>query len=194
MVLKVEAREVGSHPQASGVQGVGWGSPEAGDGAEPESSGARLGRRCQEGRRRRTGGTQGLARPHGDGPGPGVVELRPCLAATPAGRTTLGGAATPTATLSGTTSIGGGGRMRGCRDGGGSAGRSLSRRRVRCLALRRCMATGRRTVEGRGGSGCLSIHGKLLKEKLVAHDMEGGEGHSPLDESLQVALAGVEAT
>jgi hypothetical protein len=84
--------------------------------------------------------------------------------------------------------------MRGCRDSGGSEGRSPGRQRVRGLALRRCMTTRRSTVEGWGGNGCLSIHGKHLKEKLVAHDMEGGEGHSPLDESLQVAVAGAEAT
>jgi hypothetical protein len=33
-----------------------------------------VGRRGQEGQRRRAGGTRSLARPHGDGPGPGVVE------------------------------------------------------------------------------------------------------------------------
>jgi hypothetical protein len=39
--------------------------------------------RCsQEGRRRGTGGTRCLAWPHGDGPGPGVVEGRPRVAAT----------------------------------------------------------------------------------------------------------------
>jgi hypothetical protein len=33
-----------------------------------------VGWHSQEGRRRGTGGTWGLARPHGDGPGPGVIE------------------------------------------------------------------------------------------------------------------------
>jgi hypothetical protein len=33
-----------------------------------------VGWRSQESRRRGTGGTWGLARPHGDGPGPGVIE------------------------------------------------------------------------------------------------------------------------
>jgi hypothetical protein len=33
-----------------------------------------VGWRSQEGRRRGTRGTWGLARPHGDGPGPGVIE------------------------------------------------------------------------------------------------------------------------
>jgi hypothetical protein len=41
---------------------------------------------------------------------------------------------------------------------------------------------------------CLGVHGELLEEKLVADDVEGGEGHDPLDESLKVALAGVETT
>jgi hypothetical protein len=37
-------------------------------------------------------------------------------------------------------------------------------------------------------------HGELLEEKLVPRGVEGGEGHGPLDESLQVAVAGAEAT
>jgi hypothetical protein len=37
-------------------------------------------------------------------------------------------------------------------------------------------------------------HGELLEEKLVPRGVEGGEGHAPLDESLQVAVAGAEAT
>jgi hypothetical protein len=52
----------------------------------------------------------------------------------------------------------------------------------------------RSVVEGRGRSGCLSHHGELLVEKLVLHDMEGGKGHDPLDEILQVAVAGAKAT
>jgi hypothetical protein len=37
-------------------------------------------------------------------------------------------------------------------------------------------------------------HGELREEKLVPRGVEGGEGHTPLDESLQVAVAGAEAT
>jgi hypothetical protein len=44
------------------------------------------------------------------------------------------------------------------------------------------------------GGGCLRLHGELLEGKLVADDVEGGEGHDPLDESFQVAVAGAEAT
>jgi hypothetical protein len=36
--------------------------------------------------------------------------------------------------------------------------------------------------------------GELLEEKLVPHGVEGGEGYAPLDENLQVAVAGAEAT
>jgi hypothetical protein len=49
-------------------------------------------------------------------------------------------------------------------------------------------------VECRGGGGCLNRHGELHKEKLISHNMEGGKGHSPLDQSLQVVVARVEAT
>jgi hypothetical protein len=58
----------------------------------------------------------------------------------------------------------------------------------------RCLASGRSVVECRGRSRCLNRHGLLLKEKLVLHCMEGGKGHGPLDESLQMAVAGAEAT
>jgi hypothetical protein len=37
-------------------------------------------------------------------------------------------------------------------------------------------------------------HGELLEEKLVPRGVEGGEEHAPLDESLQVTVAGAEAT
>jgi hypothetical protein len=92
--------------------------------------------RCsQEGGRRRTGGTRCLARPHGDGPGPGVVEGRPRVAATPAGGTTTRGAAAPTAALAGaTTPVGRGSRTRGRRDGRWGAGGSPGRRRTGGLA------------------------------------------------------------
>jgi hypothetical protein len=45
-----------------------------------------------------------------------------------------------------------------------------------------------------GQSGCLNRHGELLEEKLVPHGMEGRKRHGPLDESLQVAVPGAEAT
>jgi hypothetical protein len=146
----------------------------------------------QEGRRRGTGGTRCLARPHGDGPGPGVVEGRPHVAATPVGGTTTRVSATPTAALAGaTTSVGRGSRTRGRRDGGWRAGRSPGRRRTSGLAPRRRLTAGRSAVESRGRSGRLMRLGELLEEKLVPRGVEGGEGHAPLDESLQVAVAGL---
>jgi hypothetical protein len=45
-----------------------------------------------------------------------------------------------------------------------------------------------------GQSECQNRHGEHLEEKLAPHDMEGGKGHGLLDESLQVAVAGAEAT
>jgi hypothetical protein len=36
--------------------------------------------------------------------------------------------------------------------------------------------------------------GELLEEKLIPHGMKGGERDGPLDQRLQVAVAGVEAT
>jgi hypothetical protein len=75
---------------------------------------------------------------------------------------------------------------------GGRAGASVEGGRGACTPGRR-LTTGRSAVEGWGRSGCLSHHGELLEEKLVPHDMEGGKGHDPLDESLQVAVAGAEA-
>jgi hypothetical protein len=52
------------------------------------------GRHSQESRRRRqmSGGAGGLTRPHRDGAGPGVIEQRPTLTATPAGGTSMRGA------------------------------------------------------------------------------------------------------
>jgi hypothetical protein len=73
-------------------------------------------------------------------------------------------------------------------------GRSPGRRRTSGLAPRRRLTAGRSAVESRGWSGRLIHHGELLEEKLVPHGVEGGEGHAPLDESLQVAVAGAEAT
>jgi hypothetical protein len=56
------------------------------------------------------------------------------------------------------------------------------------------LTSGRSGVEGRGRSGCLSRHGELFEEKLVPHDNGRWERDDPLDESLQVAVAGTEAT
>jgi hypothetical protein len=117
------------------------------------------------------------------------------VAATPAGGTTTRGPATPTAALAGAmTSVGRGSRTRSRRDGGWRAGRSLGRRRMGGLAPRRRLTAGRSAVESRGWSRRLIRHGELLEEKLIPHGVEGGEGHAPLDESLQVAVAGAEAT
>jgi hypothetical protein len=116
------------------------------------------------------------------------------VTATPAGGTATRGAATPTAALAGaTTSVGRGSRTGSRRNGGWRAGRSPGRRRTGGRAPRRRLTVGRSAVESRGWSGRLIRHGELL-EKLVPHDVEGGEGHAPLDESLQVAVAGAEAT
>jgi hypothetical protein len=42
--------------------------------------------------------------------------------------------------------------------------------------------------------GSLEGHGELLEEKLIPHYIKGGKRHNPLDESLQVVVAGAEAT
>jgi hypothetical protein len=62
------------------------------------------------------------------------------------------------------------------------------------LSLERRLSTGGGAVESRGRSGSLECHGELLEEELVPHDMECGERHDPLDESLQVAVPGAETT
>jgi hypothetical protein len=77
--------------------------------------------------------------------------------------------------------------------GGGRVGAPVDGGRV-AWPPRRRLTAGRSAVESRGWSGRLIRHGELLEEKLVSHDVEGGEGHTPLDESLQVAVAGAEAT
>jgi hypothetical protein len=71
------------------------------------------GRRSQESwrRHRRTGSAGGLARPHGDGAGPRVVERQPTLAAAPAGGASTRGAATPTSALARATATVGGGML-----------------------------------------------------------------------------------
>jgi hypothetical protein len=51
-----------------------------------------------------------------------------------------------------------------------------------------------KTPDCRGQSRGLRRHGELLEEKLVPHGMECGEGDSPLDESLEVAITRAEAT
>jgi hypothetical protein len=149
--------------------------------------GSSVGGCSQESRRLRgrTGGTGGLARPHGDGGGPGVVDRWPALAlalAPPAGGTSTRRAATPAFALA-----------RGRRGGGRRTGGGPDRRGVRAMAPGGRLTTWRSTVECRGWSGCLKRHGEL-KEKLIPHDMEGGKRHSPLDESLQVVVPGAEAT
>jgi hypothetical protein len=117
------------------------------------------------------------------------------VAATPAGGTTMRGAATPTTALVGVmTSVGHGSRTRSRWDNGWRVGRSPGRRRTGGLAPRRWLTASRSAIESQGWSGRLIRHGELLEEKLVLHDMEGGEGHTPLDESLQVTVAGAEAT
>jgi hypothetical protein len=73
-------------------------------------------------------------------------------------------------------------------------GGNPSRWRARGQAPRGCLTAGRSTVEGRRWSRGLSLQGELLEEKLVMDDVEGGEGHGPLDESLHVVIAGAEAT
>jgi hypothetical protein len=67
-------------------------------------------------RRRRTGGTGGRTRPHGDGVGPGVVERRPALAATPANGTAMGGVVAPASALAGATVTISGGSLTRSRD------------------------------------------------------------------------------
>jgi hypothetical protein len=117
------------------------------------------------------------------------------VTATPAGGTATRGVATPTAALVGArTSVGRGSRTGSRRNGGWRASRSPDQRRTGGLAPQRRLIAGRSAVESRGWSGRFIRHGELLEEKLVPHGVEGGEGHAPLDESLQVAVAGAEAT
>jgi hypothetical protein len=82
MVLKAVVREAEFHPPANGDKGVEVGVPGARARMDLESLVARH-REASEARRRevlsggpapKDGGTRGLARPHGNGPGPGVVE------------------------------------------------------------------------------------------------------------------------
>jgi hypothetical protein len=93
-----------------------------------------------------------------------------------------------------TTSVDVGSWTRGRRGSGWSTGGILSQRRARGQATRRCLTTGRSTIEGWHWSRGLSLHSELLEEKLVGNGVEGGEGYSPLDESLQVAIARAEVT
>jgi hypothetical protein len=75
MVLKATAREALSQPPDSGDQVV-VGVPRGRSWRHAVGRRGRhtVGWRNQEGRRQGTGGTRGLAQPHGDGPGPGVIE------------------------------------------------------------------------------------------------------------------------
>jgi hypothetical protein len=120
-----------------------WGSPEAGAEAEPRSTGEVCRRQAvevryrghdQESRCRRTGGTWGLTRPHGDGFGPWVVERRPALDTTQAGGTSAGGVATPASALVGATaSVGGAaGRVATSATVGGRAGALVEEVRGAC--------------------------------------------------------------
>jgi hypothetical protein len=82
MVLKAAAREALSQPSDSGDQvvvGVPGGRSWGGAGCDAGTPLRRRGRHAvgwqsQEGQHQGTGGTWGLAQPHGDGPGPGVIE------------------------------------------------------------------------------------------------------------------------
>jgi hypothetical protein len=175
---------------------LGWGRGRRGHVVRRHVVGRRrrcaVGGRSQESRRRRTGGTGGLTRPHGDGVGPGVVERRPALAATPAGGTSTGGAAIPTSALArATDAVDSGSRTRGRGRGPSRAPNRLS---ARGLSPGRRLSTRGGAVDCRGRRGSLDRHGELLKEKLIPHDMEGGKRHDPLDESLQMAVARAEAT
>jgi hypothetical protein len=75
MVLKAATREVGSHPPTNRDKGVEMVGPRRRElGRCRSRRWLSVGRRCQEVRRRRTGDTRGLTRPHGDGTSSGVVE------------------------------------------------------------------------------------------------------------------------
>jgi hypothetical protein len=74
---------------------------------------------------------------------------------------------------------GGGGGVTGCRGG---------------LAPGGSQSTRGDTIECRYRSGSLDCYGELLEEKLIPHDMEGGKRHGPLDQSLEVVVAGDETT
>jgi hypothetical protein len=136
------------------------------------------------------------ARTHGDGPGPGVVERRPCRAVAAIRGPTSGGPIAPAAVLVGmATPVGDGSQTRRPRGGDGwRASRSPCLRRTRGLARRERLTTGGRTVEGRGGDGCLGLQGELFEEKLIAYGVERGDEYVPLDESLQLVVAGAKAT
>jgi hypothetical protein len=78
--------------------------------------------------------------------------------------------------------------------GGGQAGALVDGGRGACPpSPRRHLTAGRSAVECRGRSRGLNLHGELLEEKLIPHSVEGGKGHDPLDESLQVVVTGAEA-
>jgi hypothetical protein len=137
----------------------------------------------------------GLTWTHGDSVGPGVVERRPALAATLAGGTSTVGAAAPTSNLAGAMAVvGGGSRTRGHRCRGRGPSEGPGRRSEGGLSPGRHLSTRGGVVECWGRSGSLYRHGELLEDKLIPHSMEGGKRHGPLDESLHVAVAGVEAT
>jgi hypothetical protein len=74
------------------------------------------------------------------------------------------------------------------------AERGPDRRSAGGLSPGRRLSTSGGAIECRGRSGTLDRHGELLEEKLIPHGMKGGGRHNPLDQSLQVAVAGDEAT
>jgi hypothetical protein len=69
-----------------------------------------------------------------------------------------------------------------------------SRRHARAPVDGGRLATGGCVVECRGGGGGLNLQVELLEEKLIADVVEGGEWHGPLDEILQVVVAGAKTT
>jgi hypothetical protein len=100
----------------------------------------------------------------------------------------------PVAAFAGTTtSVGMGSRTRGHR-GGGEGGVGAPVDRGRGPSPPKVPSHWEGTIEGWGQSGCLGLHAELLMKNLVANDVEGGEGYNPLDESLRVAVTGVEVT
>jgi hypothetical protein len=112
-----------------------------------------------------------------------------------AGGTSTRRAATSASALAGVmVAVGGGGQTRGRKGGGKRTDRGPGQRGARVMAPGRRLTTRMSVVECWGWSGCLNRHGELLEVKLVPHDMEGGKQHDPLDESLQVAVPGAEAT
>jgi hypothetical protein len=133
-----------------------------------------------------------LTWPHGDVSVPGVVEQWSALAATPAGGTSTGGAATPAFAILGvTTVVVGGSRTRG-RDRRTSGG--PGRRSTRGLSLGRRLSTSGNAVECRAEEGASIAMVSSSRRSSFRTTMECEKGHSSLDQGLQVVVAGAEAT